>query len=173
MIVGRGRHLARRFVGALRARPLATDEAAWVSGHLLDGEAALWSRMSVADQRHAFGVASSVDAALDGADRPVLAAALLHDVGKVASGLGTWSRVGATLVGAVTSSARHARWAGRPGALGRLGRYLRHPAEGAALLAEAGSDPLTVAWAAEHHRRSSSWTVAPEIARALWAADDD
>ena len=164
MIVGRGRHLARRFVGALRARPLAIDEAAWVSGHLLDGEAALWSRMSVADQRHAFGVASSVDAALDGADRPVLAAALLHDVGKVASGLGTWSRVGATLVGAVTSSARPARWAGR---------YLRHPAEGAALLAEAGSDPLPVAWAAEHHRRSSSWTVDPEIARALWAADDD
>ena len=37
----------------------------------------------------------------------------------------------------------------------------------------AGSDPLTTAWAREHHRPAADWTVAPDIAAALKAADDD
>ncbi|MCU1379593.1 MAG: hypothetical protein JWN29_2576, partial [Acidimicrobiales bacterium] len=44
---------------------------------------------------------------------------------------------------------------------------------GAELLAEAGSDPLTVAWAAEHHMPSSRWTVPGQVATALAGADDD
>ena len=165
--------LARRFVGSLRRGGGAPSDADWAHHRLLEGEADLWKRMSEADRRHALGVARKVDGQLGGAPRPVLAAALLHDVGKVTSGLGTWARVTATLVGAVTSASRHERWAARPGAQGRLGRYLRHPAEGAALLAAAGSDPLTVAWAAEHHHPRSRWTVEASVAEALWSADDD
>jgi hypothetical protein len=119
------------------------------------------------DRRHAVGVARSVGEALPGADREVLAAALLHDVGKVDSGLGTFARVPATLVGAVAGRARAARWHGRVGA------YLDHPARGAAHLRAAGSAPLTVTWALEHHLPPSAWSLPPDLAAALAAADDD
>ena len=48
------------------------------------------------------GVARKVEVALgDEASRPVLAAALLHDVGKTESGLSTYGRVIATISGGV------------------------------------------------------------------------
>ena len=37
----------------------------------------------------------------------------------------------------------------------------------------AGSDPLTEAWAREHHSGPDDWTLPPEIAHALHDADDD
>lgn len=98
--------------------------------------------------------------------RAVLAAALLHDVGKVESGLGTFGRVPATLIGLL---GRH-RVAGGEG---RFARYLRHDSIGALLLARAGSDPVTVAWAAQHHLAPGGWSLPPEIASALKSADDD
>jgi len=121
--------------------------------------------MSGPDQRHALAVARLVadELGADG-DRPVLAAALLHDVGKVVSGLGTFARVGATLLG-VASRRRWRR--------GRIGAYLRHDQLGADLLAAAGSHPLTIAWAREHHLPASRWTVPARQAHALKAADDD
>ena len=169
---GRPRHLARRFVGSLRPGGPSSTEEAWATGYLLAGEADLWRSMSGADRRHAVAVARRVDRALGSPERPVLAAALLHDVGKVRSGLGTPGRVVATVVGAVAAD-RTARWANSNGFRGRIGRYLRHPQEGAALLETAGSDPFTVAWATEHHRDPGRWTVDNRLAAALRAADDD
>ena len=130
----------------------------WVEEVLLPGELDLWERMSKADQRHAAGVARRV--AESHTDRPVLAAALLHDSGKVVSGLGTFGRVAATLVG-------------RRRAKGRFALYLRHDELGAELLERAGSDPLTVAWAREHHLPTERWTVPPDVGAALKSADDD
>jgi len=122
--------------------------------------------MSGPDRRHAVAVARRVDRMLEGAGRPVLAAALLHDVGKVDSRLSTPSRVVATVVGLLAGGrARKGH--------GRIARYLRHPEVGGRLLVEAGSDPLTVAWATEHHRPAGTWTVDRRIAEALRAADDD
>jgi hypothetical protein len=154
-------HLARRFLGSLRPGGPSPSDEGWARSQLLPGEVAVWARMSGADRRHAAGVARTVARSHD--DRPVVAAALLHDSGKVVSGLGTFARVGATLVGAMRG-----RDVG-----GRVGQYLRHPELGAELLRQAGSDPLTVAWAAEHHLPPDRWTVPPEIAFALKAADDD
>ena len=161
-------HLARRFVGALDPRgPDAAGEA-WATGHLVPGEAALWERMSGPDRRHALGVARAVVTGLgDTVGRPVVAAALLHDVGKVEARLGTFARVPATLVGLVAGPERARRWRGR------VGTYLRHDAVGAGLLVAAGSDPLTVAWAREHHLPVASWTLDPVLASALRAADGD
>ena len=146
-------HLARRFFGSLR-RGAPADEA-WAIAQLNEGERALWSRMSDPDRRHAVGVAQAVPIEL-------AVAALLHDVGKIESGFGTFTRVVATLLGAVRRD-----WGGR------LGAYLRHDAIGAELLARAGSAPLTVAWAREHHLPEDRWTVPLEAGRALKAADDD
>lgn len=169
-------HLARRFFGSLsRAEPDPAD-LTWVDKLLLPGERSLWTAMSAADRRHAVAVARRVEADLGPrASRPVLAAAVLHDVGKVDSGLGTLARVGATLIGRPPVRRRSAALASRPGVLGRLGRYLRHPEIGADLLRAAGSDRLTSAWAASHHRPEAGWdpAVPPELGRALKAADDD
>jgi len=163
-------HLARRFLGSLSPRPLDPDDADWATSQLLPGERALWARMPLADRKHAAGVARAVVADLgDDASRPVLAAALLHDVGKVDAGLGTAGRVAATVVG----RRRASRWAGRQGMAGRIERYLRHDELGAAALESAGADRLTVAWAREHHRPPSAWTVPERIGRALRDADDD
>ncbi len=166
-------HLARRFLGSLSPRPLAAADARWVAEQLLPGETELWARLSLADRKHAAGVAREVDRLLDGAPRPVLAAALLHDVGKVDSDLGTLARVGATAVAAVVGRVRVAAWSERSGLAGRVGRYLRHDAIGSRLLDEAGSAPLTVAWAGEHHLPPEKWTVDRTVGAALAAADDD
>jgi hypothetical protein len=154
-------HLAARFVGSLRPGGPSGEDEAWARAQLLPGEVDVWARMSGADRRHAAGVAREVARSFD--QRPVVAAALLHDSGKVVSGLGTFARVGATLVGAVRG-----RDVG-----GRVGQYLRHPQLGAELLRSAGSDPLTVAWAAEHHLPPDRWTVPADVGAALKAADDD
>ncbi len=163
--LSRSAHLARRFLVSLwpGGPPVASED--WVLGSLLAGEAELWRRMSGPDRRHAVSVARRVDDRLGGADRRVLAAALLHDVGKIASGLGTLARVLATLAGMVGGD--RMRFSD-----GRIGRYLRHPQIGADLLDRAGSDELTVAWAAQHHLPPERWTVDQLIAEALHAADD-
>ncbi len=172
--VGAALHLARRFVGSLRPGGPSAAETAWAEARLLPGEVALWRRMPAPDRRHAAGVARDVaDRLGPAAARPVLAAALLHDVGKVESGFGTFGRVVATVVAGVRGRATVAGWSGEPGLRGRLGRYVRHPELGASLLADAGADPLTVAWAREHHLSPEDWTVPRPLALALKAADDD
>jgi hypothetical protein len=124
--------------------------------------------MSGPDRRHAVGVARRTEATLGHrATRPVLAAALLHDVGKAESGFGTFARVGVTLAAAVVGHERLSR------RRGRVGQYVRHDVLGADLLSAAGSDPLTIAWTREHHSPKDRWTLDPEVGAALKAADDD
>jgi hypothetical protein len=138
------------------------------------GEAGLWRRMSAADRRHAVVVARRVDVTLGpAATRAVLAAALLHDVGKIESGFGPVRRAAATVAGMVGGRPAARQWRGRAGLVGRVGRYLCHDEIGGGMLAEAGSDALTIAWAREHHLPRERWTVPAEIGAALKAADDD
>jgi hypothetical protein len=172
--VATGSHLVRRFFGSLRPGGPGAGDEAWAAGWLLPGETALWRCMSGADRRHAVGVARHAEAALGPrATRPVVAAALLHDVGKIDSGLGPVRRAAATVAGLVAGHDAAVRWRKRPGARGRVGRYLCHDEIGAGMLASAGSDGLTVAWAREHHLPPARWSVPPDIGQALKAADDD
>ena len=79
-------HLSRRFFGSLRPGGPSPEDDAWARQRLLPGERELWELMSKQDRRHAIGVARRVERALGNeASRPVLAAALLHDVGKIDS----------------------------------------------------------------------------------------
>jgi hypothetical protein len=145
-----------------------------VAGVLAPAELELWRRMSGADRRHAVGVAQRVECALGvEATPPVLAAALLHDVGKVASGLGTYGRVVATVAGLAAGRSTAHAWSERSGFTRKVGLYLRHPELGADMLRIADSDPLTVTWASEHHLPSARWTLPTPVASALEAADDD
>lgn len=169
-------HLSRRFVGSLRPGGPAPADREWAESNLLPAEVALWKDLPAADRRHSAMVARRVERDL-GADatRPVLAAALLHDVGKQLSGLRTPGRVVATLAAATVlrTSDDVTRWSRGSGFRWRVGNYLRHPEIGARLLVGAGSDPLTVAWTLEHHRPPAACTLDPRIADALRRADDD
>ena len=134
----------------------------------------LAARCRAQDRRHAAGVARRVERALgDEATRPVLAAALLHDCGKSVSDLGTYGRVIATLSAKVAGHDMAMAWSETSGFTRRVGLYLEHPRLGADLLGLAGSAPLTVAWAAEHHLPPEDWTVPAEIGQVLKDADDD
>jgi hypothetical protein len=145
-----------------------------VEARLLPGELTLWRRMSGPDRRHAVGVAERVERALGNeASRPVLAAALLHDVGKVESGLSTYGRVVATMSAKVAGAGMATTWRKQRGFARRVGLYLHHDQIGGDLLELAGSAPITVAWTREHHRPESEWTLPAHLAAALKAADDD
>ena len=167
-------HLAKRFVVSLwPLGPNATDDE-WARSHLLKGEEQLWNRMSNQDRRHSIGVAQRVEADLGPkALRPVMAAALLHDVGKIEANLGTWFRVVATVSAKIAGRETAELWVKSVGITRRIGLYLKHPSIGGDLLAMADSDPFTATWAREHHHPPESCSLDTELARALRDADDD
>lgn len=172
------RHLARRFFGSLRPRMPSEDELAWVRSSLSEGEFGIWSSMSTADQRHSIDVARAVEAALPTVRdqsiwAPAVAAALVHDSGKVVSGFGTGWRVVATVARPLIGRNRRGRWLETGGRRERFVLYWRHPAIGGERLAEAGSHPTVHRWATEHHWPEDRWTVPIEVGRLLQSCDDD
>lgn len=165
-------HLGRRFFRSVHRKGPSAAEEAWAADQLLPTERDLWFSMSDADRHHAVLVAQQVAATFgQQRARPVLSAALLHDVGKTVSGLSLYGRVTATLIIAVVGRARAATWT--RGFKRQVALYARHPELGADMLARTGSDPLTVAWAREHHSPETAWTVPVEVGRALRAADQE
>ncbi len=143
-------HLVRRFVRALSPRPPGHDDIEWANSFLLPSEADLWHSMSVADQRHSIEVARRFSTLVPESPRDDMAAALLHDVGKLASGLGTFSRVAATVVGPRSR---------------RFRQYHDHEQIGAEMLRSAGSSHETIALVADTSARR-------DVAAALRRADD-
>lgn len=167
-------HLTRRFFGSLRPGGPRREDDIWARSHLTASESDLWDRMSNPDRRHAAGVARRVEEALqDQATDPVIAAALLHDVGKSVSHLRTYGRVIATLSAKVAGREMAQAWTQTQGFTRRVGLYLEHPRLGGDLCELAGSDPITIAWVREHHFGEDEWTIPLAIAHALKDADDD
>ena len=122
-------HLARRFFTSLSRTPPPAADTSWAVEHLLPAETELWQTMTVQDRRHSILVARRFVEFAPDASRDEVAGALLHDVGKVASGLGTFSRVLATVVGPRSA---------------RLRKYHDHERLGAEMLAAAGSPLVTI-----------------------------
>jgi hypothetical protein len=167
-------HLVKRFFGSLRPGGPSSTDRTWVAETLSGPEHALWQRMYGPDRRHSVQVARDVESRLgDDATPPVLAAALLHDVGKLDAGLRTFGRVVATLTIKLAGHDEVVRWQRSRGLHRRIALYARHPDLGAQMLTLAGSDPLTVAWTREHHRPRDEWTVPERIADVLDACDND
>ena len=132
--VGHVAHLVLRFVTSLAAGPPSVADEVWAEDRLLPGERRLWRRLGNADRRHSIAVARRFAAVPR--TRAAVAGALLHDIGKIESGLGTLERVLATLAGPLTA---------------RYRSYRDHESIGADLLERAGSDPVTVAIVAGRH----------------------
>ena len=167
-------HLTKRFFVSLWPLGPNSEADEWAAAHLLEGELALWRRMSSQDRRHSIGVARRVVDALGGHPaREVVAAALLHDVGKVDSQLGTFLRVVATASAKVAGRDTAELWVRSSGVTRRIGLYLKHPSIGGDLLAMAGSDHFTETWAREHHLPADECTLDSAVAHALRISDDD
>lgn len=122
-------HLVARFVTSLPPTPPSVTDEVWAEDRLLPGERELWVRLSNQDRRHSIAVARRFAAARPDATRAEVAGAILHDVGKIDCDLGTFARVGATLVGPRTAAFRS---------------YHDHEEIGAEMARRAGSDPATV-----------------------------
>ena len=177
--MARQTHLARRFFGALwPGRPDPTDTA-WVATVLTEQELTVWQRMPNHDRRHSIQVARDVEAQLANtkyaSDPRWAEAALLHDVGKLDSGLGVFGRVLATLAGAAAGHDMADPWSEKRGITRKFGLYLRHPELGASRIRMCDGSREAALWA-EAHQDPDRWpsTGLPDVViEALATADDD
>jgi hypothetical protein len=175
----RAAHLSRRFFGSLRAGPPRRADVQWVGSVLQPGELGMWRRLSNADRRHSIRVARRVDLLLsvtpNGGDDRWLAAALLHDVGKLDARLGTLGRVGATLAGAAAGHERAKAWSSNRGIARSVGLYLRHAELGERRLRATGAREEAARWAGAHHdtARRDALAFPAHVIEALIDADDD
>jgi hypothetical protein len=141
-------HLARRFVSSLSRREPDAPDTAWAEAQLLAGELQLWRRMSAPDRRHSIVVARRFESLGEHWSREEMAAALLHDVGKLDCGLGTFGRAAATIIGPRTD---------------RFRRYRDHERIGADMLAAAGSAEVTIELVRGHGRAVAALAEADHI----------
>ena len=166
----RAGHLAARFAGSLRARPLDRADLEFVRQSLRPEELACWERLGRADRAESLATArAALEALVPDADPAWVAAALLHDVGKAETRLGSVGRAWATVTAGLVGHSRARAW---PNA---MGRYVNHDELGAERLRQAGARKETVAWAGAHHRRAQ-WPatgIPPEICEILAAADGE
>lgn len=144
----RVRHLVRRTFGSLSNRPLDDSQRERVESILLPGEMEVWSRLPPRDQRHSLDVLDVFIGRGNPTTRDEEAAALLHDVGKVASMLGIPGRILATILGPRTR-----RWSA----------YLEHERIGVDLMTGV-STPRTISLL--------DGTAADDVLRRLRVADD-
>lgn len=128
----------------LRAQPLSPPQLRELGDVLSSRELALFQQMSASDQQHAYRVLQMLRAHGRN-EEDLLAAALLHDVGKTRVSLSAWDRSVAVL-GEMVAPKRAAAW-GRGDHRGWRRAFVvreQHAAWGAALAEEAGSRPGVV-----------------------------
>ena len=142
-------HLAKRFVLSLVPSQVQEIERQWVHSVLTPSELVLWNKMMAQDRRHSVMVGRRFVKYRPTASQSEIAGALLHDVGKSVSRLGTLARVVSSLVGSRTN---------------RFRQYHDHEAIGAAMLRSIGSDDLTISMV--------EGSSVGELRQALSRADD-
>lgn len=167
-------HLAKRWALSLSSKPPLETEMRWVQLQLSPLEYDLWSQMTNQDKRHTISVAHKLQDLL-GSDPPsyAIAAALLHDIGKIRSNLGTNSRVLATLTAAMLGREKVIRWKKGSRFLARIGLYIDHGEVGSELLSTIGSSALTILWTKQHHDPQQQWQIKDKWAIVLKHCDGD
>lgn len=133
-----------------RTRPLPDAARRAVTAVLSPEEIVLFDQFSLSDQQHSYQVMQMLQAA--GHTHPdLLAAALLHDVGKTRRPLSIWQRSLIVLV--------QAFWPGKAAVWGQGDSdgwqrpfvvKAQHPAWGADMARQAGSRPLTIELICRH-----------------------
>jgi hypothetical protein len=165
--VARYRHLVRRFVGVLTARP-APDDAALLDRYLSPAERALFATMQLADRRHSLDLCARL--LRDGhADPDLLRAALLHDVGKAAGPIPLPHRVVYSFCAVALPSLAAWLARGNPTAWRRpFHLAARHPEVGARAAWAAGSSETVVRLIQGHESPGSD-----ELSRILYRYDGE
>lgn len=150
----------RQFWQALQARPNAA-QLADAQATLTESEYELFCRMQPGEQWHSLQAMYQLKA-LGHAQPELLAAALLHDVGKTRYPLRSWERAMIVLVRAVLPKAA-IKWSRvETGHLGWRKAFVvaeRHPAWGAEMAAQAGSPALTVGLIGRHAERPAGFHI--------------
>jgi hypothetical protein len=162
-----------QFLRALTARRAISEERVEQAAQILTPETrALFARQTPQDQRHALAVYETL--CQEGhTHRDLLAAALLHDVGKAASGLPAWQRgmfvLAERLVPGMLDRARR----GETGSWWRpLADYAGHAEIGARWAEKAGCSSLTVALIRRHEEPlETCQTEEDRLLTTLQAAD--
>jgi hypothetical protein len=172
------RLLAERFVAAVLRLRSDPDGEAWARSVLTPAEHALWARLSTADRRHAVQAARRVQRRLASTayagDLLWPGAALMHDVGKVESGLSILERVVATLASKAVNVATARDWTrSATGLRRRIGSYLIHGEVGADMIRAAGGREAIAAWTEVHqgYRGLERSGVPPAVVEALIHSD--
>ncbi|MBI4318808.1 MAG: HD domain-containing protein [Chloroflexi bacterium] len=159
------RYRFRQFIAAVAAK-VEPEELPPLRQYLGPAELRLFRAMPVQDQRHCLNVFVELRRA-GYEDKPLLQAALLHDVGKGGVGLGVWHRVAIVLLKALAprllsaiashdkGSWRYPFWVHR-----------HHAGLGASVLRQAGSSARVVELVLGHHSPSQD-----PLAHALWQVD--
>jgi hypothetical protein len=162
----------RQFWSALRAQ-VTPEERQLVGRYLSPPLQSLFDRLSVADQRHSLDVFYALRAQGYN-DRDLLAAALLHDVGKAGTNIHLWQRVAIVLLQATWPALLDELAWGDP-ANWRYAFYLQreHPEISARLAQEAGASPLTVELIRRHQvpLRQPGRSLEDKFLRVLQEAD--
>jgi hypothetical protein len=172
MILRRAGYRARQFFLALRAKP-GPQGLLEAQKHLTPRQMALFERMQPGEQAHSLAVLHKLTFQGE-TDSDLLAAALLHDVGKTRSPLNVWERIWIVLVKkfaparlALGGDVPLRGWQ-RPLVVAAL-----HPAWGAAMASEAGCSPVTVTLIRQHQNPISPADPLFTLLHKLQAADDE
>lgn len=157
------------------ARPLSVTCQQDIATILSPPEQALFYQFSPSDQNHSYRVMQLVRTRRDD-NRALLAAALLHDIGKTRVRLHWWDRV-FIVVGMVMGKRVYTQWGqGQPSGW-RKGIVVRinHPTWGADMAEAIGSEALTVTLVRRHQDMlpaDAAATLENELLRLLQWADD-
>jgi hypothetical protein len=177
------RYRATQFFHALFPR-VSDAEIAQAKRALTPAAWTLFHRQPAQDQGHAWAVYQTLRQA-GHIDTGLLAAALLHDVGKAAAPMPILYRVAAVLMERFTPrTLNRLGWAERPVVDSRdipsgwrrpFVVHVHHPVLGARWAQEAGCSPLTVHLIRRHHsvisKEQTSLTPEDQLLAALQAAD--
>jgi hypothetical protein len=178
-MLARAGHLAGRFFSSLLPLPVSVDDRAWVMSVLQPEEHHLWSQLSLADRRESIAVARRTEVALAGSehagDTRWLAAALLHDVGKLDARFGPVRRALATTAAVVLGPRVVEGWVDKSGFVRRCALYLFHDQLGADRVKIAGGRSEAALWAEAHHRPAiwDATGIPQAVIVALAAADGE
>jgi hypothetical protein len=178
-ITARPAHLAARFFSSFLPLPVTARDRQWVGSVLRPEELGLWARLSLADRRESIGVARRTEAALAGTehagDPRWLAAALLHDVGKLDARCGPVRRAVATAAAAVLGPRMVEGWVDKSGFVRRCALYVFHDQLGADRVRIVGGRVEAALWAEAHHRPAiwDATGIPHAVVAALAAADGE
>lgn len=164
--VERATYRVQQFWRVVRAGPLPDEAWDEIGGVLSPLQLVLFRRQSYNEQQHGYRVMHKLRAA--GYDAPdLLAAALLHDVGKTVAPIRWWDRVVVVLVEALLPGMARDWGQGPPRGWRRpFVVRARHADWGAAEVLAAESTPITVTLV-RHHQDELSTEVRSEADRLL------